>query len=139
MSGAARLLTIVLLGIAMGACGASGDEAAVKDVMERHVAAIAEGDGEAACRDLTARARRLVVISFDAAAPEVGATTCAEALGAIARSLDGAARNRLRDADDTIEIRADGTAVADSAATTGETELRKVSGEWVITRINFGS
>ena len=127
------------MALGLAACGnESSDEAAIKKVMERHVAAIAEGDGDGACRDLTPRARALVVASFREDAPEVRARSCPDALGSIASGLDGSSRNRLRDADYTITVRDDRTATADSDATAGKTELRRTGDRWVITRIDFG-
>lgn len=135
---AATLALLASAAIAAG-CGASEEEAAIEGVVERHLGAIADGDGKAACRDLTAEAKRLVVISFEAAAPGAGARTCEDAFEAVAANLDDAGERKLRDSDHRVEVRGDGTATVDSSATTGEIELREQRGRWVITRVNFGS
>ena len=130
---AALLLVLVLAG-----CG-GGEEGKVREVMQRHAEALAEGDGERACRDLTAEARRLVVVSVDAVAPGLGARTCEQALRAIGGRLDDEAKRQLRDAHYEVELHGDGTATADPDTVSGEAQLRKRGGRWVITRLNFGS
>ena len=130
-------LVIVVLACAASGCG--GDEGEITGVMNRHMDAIAKGDGEAACRDLTAEAKRLVVVSFRAAARGSAVKSCEEAYARIAAGLDPAMRSRIRDGGHDVEVHGDGTATVDSEATTGETQLRKVGDRWVITRVNFGS
>ena len=130
------LLAGVLLCAASG-CG--GEEGEVTDVMNRHMDAIADGDGKAACRDLTAEAKRLVVVSVRATAPGTGIRSCEEAYERISANLDPAVRDRVRNEGHDVELHGDGTATVDSEATTGETQLRKDGDRWVITRINFGS
>lgn len=134
-----RALAVLTLTALAGCGGGRGGEAEkVRDVMERLTEAIARGDGEAACRDLTPEARRLVVTSAEAAAGGEFAS-CGAVLGAVAYDLPEDARRRLHEAEYSVELHGDDTAIADSQAVSGEARLRKHGGRWIVTRLTFGS
>lgn len=129
---------IGLIALLVAACG-GGPETTVSAVVDRHFQAIADGDGPAACRDLTAEAGRLVVVSVNAAAGSRQVRTCRQAFEAIAAGLDDTARTALRESDHDVTIDSDGKANVDSSATTGETQLERIAGDWKITNVAFGS
>ena len=125
----------VLLGCLGGACG--GEEGEVADVLSRHYDAIADGDGAAACRELTTQARRLVVVSVRAQG--AGVRTCAEAYEGIAARLGEDLRRRFESAGHDVTINGDGTATAETDGVAGQVQLRETGGRWVITRVEFGA
>ena len=125
-------------GLALGACGDSDRGAAAK-VVDRHLEAIADGNPESACRDLTPKAKRVVVVSVNATAQRDIAANCVEAYGAIAANLTEETQRALRRSDLDVLVGEGGTATVDSSATTGEIELTKAGSDWKISRINFGS
>ena len=118
--------------------GCGGESGEAGGIVDRHLEAIADGDSRAACRDLTAEAKRLVVVSVNATVGDDSARTCEDAYAAISDGLDDAAKTELRDSRQDVTLDGD-RAVVDASATTGEVQLERRSGRWRITRVNFGS
>jgi hypothetical protein len=133
-----RLLPLVVTTASLAALGCGGESADVGGIVDRHLEAIADGDSRAACRDLTAEAKKLVVVSVNATAGDDVARTCETAYDGIAAGLDDAVKEKLRDSRQDVSLDGD-RAVVDSSATTGEVQLQRTGETWRITRINFGS
>lgn len=129
------LLIAGLLAFAAAGCGGEEDE--VGEVLSRHYDAVADGDGEAACEDLTKEARHLVVVSIRAQGARV--EDCAEAYERIAEGLGDDARRNVESAGHDVTLNGDGTATAETQGITGQVRLRKDGDRWVITRIEFGA
>jgi hypothetical protein len=87
----AWLLTAALAATgAVASCGGS-DEDKVKDTVTGYLSALADGNGDEACRQLTGDARREV-------ADTAGMPSCQQTISAVADNLDDSEKDRLRDA-----------------------------------------
>ena len=134
-----REVAVLVAGVLIvSACG-GGQEDTIGDIVDRHLEAVADGNGAAACRDMTAEAEELVVISVNAVAERERVRSCESAYELLAAGLDERTRSALRGSDQDVTIDGAGSAVVDSSGTTGEIELRRIDGAWKITRVNFGS
>lgn len=104
--------------------------------MKTYLEALADGDGEKACDQLTGEAKRAVLDEISGQLPEFGAASCEDALDTLAENLGEDEKSALRDAE--IEVKVDGdTATARPAKGTDDAELRKIDGKWLISRIPF--
>ena len=73
----------------------------VRDTVETYLTALADGDGERACDQLTGNARRKLVDSLTQQVPEVDATSCEDALAMVAANIGADEERTLKDAEIT--------------------------------------
>jgi hypothetical protein len=138
--GAKRILVVLILsscGVAAIGCGGSGDdpEAVVKDFLS----AIAEGDGDKACDQLTGDARREFLAG-------VGKENCDDAAELVSGALSDDEKDKLKDAKlsskssddggDTLDPGDDADAIVHVEG--GEdVPLEKVDGDYKIAGFSF--
>ncbi len=129
------LLAVALLTVGLptlAGCGGDGDEAAVANTVETYLSALAKGDGQEACDQLTGSQARKVLEGFVVQLPELQATSCADALSKLSGSLGGEEKGGLEDAEATnVEIRGD-SATAEVVGGTQTVSLTRTDGHWLI-------
>lgn len=100
--------------------------------LRSYLHALAEGDGAAACRQLTGDEARKALTYVVVQLPELGATSCTDALTKLSGSLGGNEIATLRDAKvDQVTVRS-GSATAHVAGATRDARLTKTAGHWFI-------
>lgn len=128
-----RLLGLVLVGVALplGACGGDESDAAAEPVRV-YFAALADGDGERACEQITGEAQREMLGYLGDLLPEFGVRTCAEGIEVLAGNMGADERAILEDA--TFEIEIDGDrATVEPEGGTQAASVEKIEGRWLIT------
>lgn len=127
----AMVMACCAAAVALGACG-GGDEGAVEDTVQTYLSALANSDGATACDQLTGEAQREVVASMRAQLPELETTTCEDGLTMLGANIGADEEGALADVEfESVVIDGD-SATATPEAGTGEAELVKVDGRWLI-------
>src|SRR3954469_18674896 len=127
-----RAAVLVVLAALAGGCGGGNSDGNPGKVVHAYFEAVASGDGDAACAQLTGDARRSVVDYIAQQLPEVGATTCTQAMQAIADNLGGDEASTLKKAKVT-DTKIDGdTATVSIEGATRDATLRRTDGTWYI-------
>jgi hypothetical protein len=126
---AATCSFLLATGLAVG-CGGSDDDP--EDVVRTYLEAVADGDGEKACDQLTGEAKRQAVDFLSSQAPEFGATSCEDGLDQLSENLGEDEKDILREPGEaTVEIDGDSATVTFEEATT-PAELTKSGDDWLI-------
>jgi ketosteroid isomerase-like protein len=93
----ARASAALALVVCVTACGSgAGASASVSSTVKRYFAALADGDGHAACAQLTSGASAEIVRLAHQAAPQLGVSSCAEAIAKVSKLLNPTQRRELR-------------------------------------------
>jgi hypothetical protein len=150
-TGAARRLgcaSLIGVAIVLGAagCGGSGDDQAVKQTMQRFLAAVGRGDGKAACALVTPSGQAALAAQIAALTHATHAVSCELILTEIAHLLPPAAKQGLESVQVQKATVKGNTATVfsrDVHATKGNlsaflsgsapTRLVKVGGAWKVT------
>jgi hypothetical protein len=124
----------VALVVCLAACGSSAS-GGVSSTIKRYFAALAAGDGHAACAQLTSGATAEVVSLVHRDAPQFHATTCVEAMATVSRLLNPAQRRELRSVT-VIDVRIQGNTASAAAKAGGKTSrtyaLSKRGQHWLL-------
>jgi hypothetical protein len=116
----------------MGCGGSSGDADGIRTTLQTYLTAIADGDGQRACDQLTKDQARVVISQATAKAPELQAASCADALTKLSGALDADQKRTLRDAKvSNVRING-GSATAEVVGGSQTAELEKSHGRWLI-------
>jgi hypothetical protein len=126
----------LLLGAALSlsACGGGGggdDSSEVSDTITTYLSAIASGDGDEACEQLTSSEAAKVFQEATSALPELRATGCADALTKLSESIGG--ERKVLESAEVTDVKIDGdTATAGVVGGSATADLTKVDGTWLI-------
>jgi SnoaL-like domain len=125
---AASLAMVAACALAGAGCGES-DEEQVEDTVKAYMSAVADGDGEEACEQLTERGRREIA---EGLTEVTGGEGCAGAFESLHARAGERALRRLRNAEVT-SVTVDGdTATLRIEDAPHPPKLRKIDGEWKI-------
>jgi hypothetical protein len=128
----AYVAAAVIVALIITGCGDSGDEQKVADTVQTYLSALAEGDGAEACNQLTGEEAGRVFEEEATMLPELGASSCADALSKLGETLGGEGKQTLERAE-TTNVKVDGdSATAELVGGTKTVHLRKVDGRWFI-------
>ena len=126
---------LVIAAALAGGCGGSddgADDAGPEDVVRTYLEAVADGDGERACDQLTDDVQRQAVDFLSAQLPQLEASSCADGLGQLAEDLGEEEKDGLRDPGEaSAEIDGD-TAIVRFEQGTTDAELTKEGDSWLI-------
>jgi hypothetical protein len=126
--GTRLLIVVAVIALAAGCGGASSDTSQISSTLTTYLSALADGNGRAACDQLTGAQARAVVET----AASAGATSCVDAIDELSRNLGGDEKRTLRDAKVVnIHVNRD-RATADALGATQITQLVKSGGHWLI-------
>lgn len=118
------------------ACGGSGGSP--EGTVKTYLNALADGNGKKACDQLTGQAQRDALDYVSSNIPELNATSCEGAMGAIADNLGGDEKSTLRKA--KLHAKTTGnTATVSVEGGTSDAQLKKVDGRWYISGGLFDS
>ena len=121
----------VVLAVAL-VVGCGGSEDSPEDVARTYLEAVADGDGEKACDQLTGEAQRQAVTFLAQQVPEFGATSCEDGLDMLGENLGEDEKEILRDPGEaTVDENGDTATVTFENATT-PAELTKSGDDWLI-------
>lgn len=128
----------VLLIVAMflAACGMAGDEEQVSDTLKTYLSAVANGDGEKACDQLTGEEAGYIFAEAAYYLPELRAKSCADALSGLSASLGGE-RSKIEEAEVVyVNVHGDRATARVASPHHGPTgnvaEFTRVDGRWLI-------
>ncbi|HET6494689.1 MAG TPA: hypothetical protein VFH61_04885 [Thermoleophilia bacterium] len=125
----APVLVVAAL-LALAGCGS--DEDNVSDAVTTYYDALADGDGEKACDQLSGNGTRELVAFANEQLPELGTLDCASIVEQFSGLIGEDERNILRDAEVTdVEIDGD-EATAQIEGATASPVLVKSDGDWLI-------
>lgn len=126
------IVTLVVGSLVLPGCGGGSEEGAVGETIETYLSALARGDGQEACDQLTGSQARTMFEGAVVQLPELQATSCADALSKLSGSLGGEEKAALEDAEATnIEVHGD-SASAEIVGGTNTATLAQVGDRWLI-------
>ena len=135
-----RLVSIVAIaGVALAGCGGGDEEAApaeeqVRTVVRQYLTAVASGNGERACRTLTASGREAVVAQVTAAFADSGGVDCITAVREIRVDLTAGAKRVLLNPK-VRAVRINGSlASAEVERLAGPVPVRREGDDWRVDR-----
>lgn len=120
-----------VLAMVIGGCGGDDADSAKKPV-EVYFSALADGDGEKACEQISGEAQREMVGQLSGLVPEAGAATCPDAVEALAGNLGLDEKALLEDAAFKVTLDGDRATVAPDGGTEAA-DVEKIDGRWLIT------
>ena len=127
-----RAVPVLAIGLLLAGCGGGGSaDGEITKAVRGWTAALADGNGRAACARMTTAAH-VELASFAKASTGITPTTaCAANATRFTRKLSSNAQRQMRDAD-VAEIRVDGAAATVHMEDGGPNELvlRREGGEW---------
>ena len=128
---ATTIAVIALLAALLGCAGAAHDKE-VQDTVKTYLDALAEGDGEKACDQLTATAKRGAVEALRERLPELGASSCEDGLSQLAENIGEGEKDALRDPGEIVVRISGDSATAKPENGAREAELNKAGDKWLI-------
>jgi hypothetical protein len=128
---ATTIAVIALLAALLGCAGAARDKE-VQDTVKTYLDALAEGDGEKACDQLTDTAKLDALEALRERLPELDASSCEDGLSQLAENIGEVEKDALRDPGE-IDVRISGaSATAKPENVAREVELNKAGDKWLI-------
>ena len=124
-------LALVWVGALAVGCGAMSDAEQVKATVTTYLVALANGDGQRACDQLTGEQVRALASAAVEQVPELGATSCVEVVESLAKQMGGDEKATLRDAD-VFDVSITGDTATAFVRLGKPIELRRVAGAWLI-------
>ena len=126
----------IALVVCVTACGSTaGASGSVSSTVKRYFAALAAGDGHVACAQLTSEAGAEIVRLAHQAAPQLGVSSCAEAIAKVSKLLNPAQRRELRSVR-VVDVHIHGATANAAAKAGGKTsrtyELSKRGQRWLL-------
>jgi len=125
-----KVLLLAALPFALVACGGNEEDRAAEPV-KSYLAALADGDGERACDQLTGNAQRELIAGLAEGLPEAGVMTCEEAVEKMSGIVGPDEADLLSDAE--VEVTLDGDrGKARPVEGTDTIDIVKSDGRWLI-------
>ena len=121
------IVVVILIATLSGCGGGASDNSKITSTIKSYLTAVANGNGQAACAELTPAAAQQVRQD----ATSLGATGCADAINRVSASI-GAAKQALLKAKITSITITGSTATAQLQGGTRAPKLQKVGGRWLI-------
>jgi len=122
---------VLLVPLVAAGCG-GGNGAGPEGTVKTYLKAFADGNGKQACDQLTGDAKRQALDYAATNLPELNATSCEDALTAIAKNLGGDEKGLLRDAEISKTTINGSSATVSLKAGSNDAELTKTGGRWYI-------
>lgn len=135
-----RLLTVIVLGAAVTACGgddAPAPEAQVTKAVRDYLTAVASGNHERACATLTNEAQEQVVEEVTAAYPDPDDLSCGDAIRELAADLSADHKRTLLNAKVAKVTLRSGSATAEVEKLADPVTLRRVDDAWRVDKSTF--
>jgi hypothetical protein len=130
--GLATTIAVIALLAALLGCAGAPDDKAVQDTVKTYLDALAEGDGEKACDQLTGTAKLDAVEALRERLPELGASSCEDGLSQLAENIGEVEKDALRDPGEIIVRISGDSATAKPENGAREAELNKAGDKWLI-------
>lgn len=126
------VVLIAVLSVVGVSCGGASNEEKVADTLTTYLDALANGDGQEACDQLTGAQNRRILEGAVSFLPELASTSCADALTKLGEGIGADERELLNDAE-IVNVEVDGdSATAQIDGGTGTAELEKPGDRWLI-------
>ncbi|WP_354697166.1 hypothetical protein [Paraconexibacter sp. AEG42_29] len=127
---AATIASVLIVGVLSG-CG--GDEpAGPAAVMSTYLSAVADGDGERACAQLTEATRQATLRAAARNFPDLDAKTCGQALTRLLTRLSEAERTQVRETKVRLIAASDARATVELREGAKPAQLLKRDGRWYV-------
>jgi hypothetical protein len=124
-------LALVWVGALVVGCGGMSNTEQVKATVTTYLDALANGDGQRACNQLTgAQVRALARVAVERL-PELGVTSCIDLVRSLAEQLGSDEKATMRSAD-VFDITITGDTATAFLKRGNPIELRHVAGAWLI-------
>jgi hypothetical protein len=128
---AALVLALVGVAVAASGCGEASDSEQVKATVMTYLHAVADGDGQRACDQLTGEQVRALATMAVERVPELGATSCVEIVRSLAQQIGSDEKATMRSAD-VFDVSITGDTATAFVRRGQPIELRHVAGAWLI-------
>jgi len=132
-------VSAILVALTLSACGGGSDDSGeVSDTVTSYLSALADGDGQKACDQLSSSEAAQIFQEATTVLPELRATGCADALSKLSESLGGE-RKALESVEVTnVKVNGD-SATAEVVGGTTTVHLTKTDDTWLISGgLNLG-
>ena len=130
--GLATTIAVIALLAALPGCAGAVRDKEVQDTVKTYLDALAEGEGEKACDQLTDTAKLGALEALRERFPELDASSCEDGLSQLAENIGEVEKDALRDPGE-IDVRISGaSATAKPENVAREVELNKAGDKWLI-------